>query len=155
MQYGQTAYNMPSRFIKEIPREYVETISVNGKPAAPQRNAINSGATGGASWGVRAADYANGAARNTAGNARLNAGIAGTQSGAFKPARQVPDTQNIPAPKDKPLNFAIGDKVRQEKYGVGTVTAIRAAGADYEVTVMFETVGAKKFMAHLARINKV
>jgi DNA helicase-2/ATP-dependent DNA helicase PcrA len=44
--------------------------------------------------------------------------------------------------------------VRQEKYGVGKVTEIRAAGADYEVTVMFETAGAKKFMAHLARINK-
>jgi DNA helicase-2/ATP-dependent DNA helicase PcrA len=169
MQYGQTAYNAPSRFIKEIPKEYIETITINGKPSAPQRNtggvnggttwgARNGGAAGGTSWGARngGADYASGAARRTAGNAQPNHGLTGTQSGASAsaPARHTPNTQNIPAPKDKPLNFSVGDNVRQEKYGVGKVTAIRAAGADYEVTVMFETAGAKKFMAHLARINK-
>jgi DNA helicase-2/ATP-dependent DNA helicase PcrA len=92
-------------------------------------------------------DFSSGAARRTAD-------IAQSQSGASASARQAPNAQNLPAPKDKPINFTIGDTVRQEKYGVGTVTAIRAAGADYEVTVMFETAGAKKFMAHLARINK-
>ncbi len=62
--------------------------------------------------------------------------------------------QNLPAPKDKPIDFAVGDKVRQDKYGVGKVVVIRSAGADYEVTVEFESVGRKKFMAHLARLVK-
>jgi len=64
-------------------------------------------------------------------------------------------TAPIPAPKDKPLDFAVGDKVRQMKYGVGTVSAISPAGADYEVTVSFPTAGEKKFMAHLSKLVKV
>jgi len=54
-----------------------------------------------------------------------------------------------------PLDYAPGDKVRQIKYGVGTVTEIRPAGADYEVTVDFPGTGRKKFMAHLSKLNKV
>ena len=61
----------------------------------------------------------------------------------------------MPAPKDKPLDFAVGDRVRQLKYGVGLVTEIRAAGADYEVTVQFDAAGVKKLMAHLSRLVRV
>ena len=62
---------------------------------------------------------------------------------------------NIPAPaQDKP-DFEVGDKVRQIKYGVGTVKEINNAGADYEVTIEFEGVGLKKFMAHLSKLKKV
>jgi len=60
----------------------------------------------------------------------------------------------IPAPKNKELDFEVGDKVRQLKYGIGQVIEIKPAGADYEVTVDFEA-GRKKFMAHLARLTRV
>ena len=66
-----------------------------------------------------------------------------------------PKATAIPAPKNKELDFVVGDKVRQMKYGVGEVVDIRPAGADYEVTVSFEAVGQKKFMAYLARLVKV
>lgn len=66
-----------------------------------------------------------------------------------------PKPASIPAPKNKDLDFVIGDKVRQMKYGVGEVVEIKPAGADYEVTVAFEAAGQKKFMAHLARLTKV
>ncbi len=55
---------------------------------------------------------------------------------------------------DKPLDFAVGDNVRQMKYGVGTVLAINPAGADFEVTVDFPAHGTKKFMAHLSKLKK-
>jgi hypothetical protein len=120
-------------------------------------NGLNGGSSTGARNGKPFQNYATGTTQRTADNAQPDSGSTGTQPSVSMFARlapNAPNAQNIPAPKDKPLNFAVGDKVRQEKYGVGTVTEIRAAGADYEVTVMFETVGAKKFMAHLARINK-
>ena len=40
------------------------------------------------------------------------------------------------------------------KYGAGEVLEIRNAGADYEVTINFEAVGRKKFMANLLKITK-
>ena len=62
---------------------------------------------------------------------------------------------NIPEPSTGKPDFGVGDKVRQIKYGVGTVKEINNAGADYEVTVEFEGVGLKKFMAHLSKHKKV
>ena len=69
------------------------------------------------------------------------------------PFRPTPPPR--PTPKEKPIDFTIGDKVKMAKYGVGEVMVIDPAGADYEVTIDFETVGRKKFMAHLLRITKV
>jgi len=68
--------------------------------------------------------------------------------------RHNPYKQSIPEPKDKSkkLKFAVGDRVRQMKYGLGTVTAINPAGADYEVTVSFDRAGEKKIMANLSRL---
>jgi len=68
--------------------------------------------------------------------------------------RVNPYRQEIPAPRDKPVEFAVGDRVRQIKYGSGTVKAINPAGADYEVTVEFDRAGEKKLMAHLSRLAK-
>ncbi|MCL2565597.1 MAG: UvrD-helicase domain-containing protein [Defluviitaleaceae bacterium] len=68
--------------------------------------------------------------------------------------RPKPKPAPIPAPKNKALDFGVGDNVRQLKYGIGQVMEIKPAGADYEVTVDFET-GRKKFMAHLAKLVKV
>jgi DNA helicase-2/ATP-dependent DNA helicase PcrA len=57
--------------------------------------------------------------------------------------------------KATPPAFEAGDNVRQAKYGVGKVLEISPAGADYEVTIQFATAGRKKFMASLARLQKV
>ncbi len=54
----------------------------------------------------------------------------------------------------KELDFTVGDNVRQMKYGVGTVTNIAPAGADFEVTVEFNAHGTKKFMANLSKLKK-
>jgi len=62
---------------------------------------------------------------------------------------------DLPAPTGKKLDFEVGDTVNQIKYGNGIVKAINPAGADYEVTVEFEDVGAKKFMAFLSNLKKV
>lgn len=60
----------------------------------------------------------------------------------------------MPSPKDFDLDFEVGDKVRQVKYGIGEVLDISPAGADYEVTVAFAA-GTKKLMAKLSRLRKI
>ena len=60
----------------------------------------------------------------------------------------------MPIPKNVDINFKIGDTVRQEKYGNGTVKEIYPAGADYEVTIDFNG-KIKKFMAKFSNLTKV
>ena len=66
--------------------------------------------------------------------------------------RVNPYKQDIPTPKDRALEFAVGDRVRQMRYGSGEIIAINPAGADYEVTVNFDKAGEKKIMAHLSKL---
>ncbi len=65
------------------------------------------------------------------------------------------NTYKMPAPTDYTPDFEVGDKVRHIKFGIGTVTDINPAGADYEVSVDFDNVGAKKLMAKLARLKRL
>ncbi|MFV0503304.1 MAG: ATP-dependent helicase [Lachnospirales bacterium] len=55
----------------------------------------------------------------------------------------------------KKIDFEIGDKIRQMKYGVGTVVDINDGGADFEVTIDFEKYGRKKLMAKLSKLKKM
>ena len=134
MMHGNYQYNLPSRFLNEIPPHIIEQRKVNmkdrygfdvqsRKPLEDRPKAYTSfgGATMGSAYGLGA-----------------------------KPKTE----SNIPAPK-KDLAFGVGDSVRAPKYGIGTVKAIKAAGADFEVEVAFEGKGSKKFMAGLSKLIKV
>ena len=121
MQFGNTQYNPPSRFLKELPRELLD---IKQGSAAPKSTAERPA-----------------------------------------PAKQayIPQTRyttkpvnsyNMPAPKDSPIDYEVGDKVKHLKFGIGTVKDIAPAGADFEVTVEFMA-GTKKLPAKLARLKKV
>ncbi len=74
-----------------------------------------------------------------------------------KPNEVKKNTQKVvsfPTPS-KELTYAVGDRVKQPKYGEGTVLEIRPAGADFEVTVEFDRFGKKKFMGLLSKMVKV
>ncbi len=53
------------------------------------------------------------------------------------------------------LDYQEGDRVAHTKFGEGTVTQILEGGRDYEVTVDFDQVGAKKMFATFAKLKKV
>ncbi|MDD3570394.1 MAG: DNA helicase PcrA [Lachnospiraceae bacterium] len=130
MQNGQTQYNQPARFLMEIPEDVLEQQQkrpVAYTPVSPRK-------AGGAKN-----------AFNMAGGIGLNKAYGvGTAVDSF-----------IPSPKDFSLNFEEGDNVRAPKYGIGTVKAIKPAGADFEVEVEFKGKGTKKFMAKLSKLIKV
>lgn len=77
-----------------------------------------------------------------------------TLNGAFSQTKYSSYTQNH-SPKNVTLDYKVGDKVKQLKYGVGNVTAITPAGPDYEITVEFPKFGTKKFMAMLCKKSLV
>lgn len=52
------------------------------------------------------------------------------------------------------LGYEVGDSVKHRKFGIGTVTAIREGGRDFEVTVDFPAWGTKKMFAAFAKLEK-
>ena len=55
----------------------------------------------------------------------------------------------------KDLDYGVGDRVRHQKFGEGTVAKIADGGRDYEVTVEFDGGGVKKMFASFAKLEKV
>ncbi|MDR2898854.1 MAG: DNA helicase PcrA [Clostridiales bacterium] len=129
LQHGQFVYNSPSRFLKELPNDLLDTESYINRSVP-----IESKKTYEIPAKKPEKAYGQVLSRPFGINNKLN---------------------SISGPKDKPLDFAVGDNVRQLKYGEGRVTEIKPAGADYEVTVEFSQAGVKKFMAHLSKLVKV
>lgn len=152
MQYGQTASNAVSRFLKEVPREYIETVSARpGSSPARVRKAASDhtvsliGLSAGASAGSSAGSPA--------------VASASPRGWASTPERRSsfvnPYLQNQPAARDSAKTFCVGDRVRQLPYGLGRVIAIREKGEDQEISVAFDGAGIKKFMAHMSLLEKV
>jgi DNA helicase-2/ATP-dependent DNA helicase PcrA len=47
-----------------------------------------------------------------------------------------------------------GQKVRHEQFGVGTILTMEGSGADAKLTVYFDRVGSKKFIARFAKLTR-
>ncbi len=54
----------------------------------------------------------------------------------------------------KPLDYAVGDKVKHRKFGVGTVIGAQSMGKDVLLKISFE-VGEKNLLAAYAPIEKI
>ena len=53
------------------------------------------------------------------------------------------------------LSYGEGDRVKHIKFGEGTVKSIINGGRDYEVTVEFDNFGTKKMFASFAKLTKI
>lgn len=131
MVRGETQINRVSRFVNEIPDEYVlrntentwhsaQTSSVSGHINLP------SGKPVGAVFQSFQRDA--------------------IKSGIFD--RKTVSDEGGPG-------YEVGDKVKHGKFGIGTVRDIKSGGRDYEVTVEFDTAGVKKMFASFAKLQRV
>lgn len=138
MQHGQFVYNAPSRFLRELPPELLDNpfkkVQTREIPShePPKASPYNFGARFAAS----------------------RAGVAAGNMSA-RPVVPKPYAAEMPKPTNVTIDFAVGDKVRAPKYGIGEVKSIKNAGRDYEVEVAFTGKGTKKFMAGLSKLKKV
>jgi DNA helicase II / ATP-dependent DNA helicase PcrA len=124
--YGQTGYNLPSRFWEETPAEHVEQVGPVRQAAVqtvrrrPQEEDDFSPAIGSPGWGNR-----------------LRTGWAGQGQGAGVSGAAAPETESAP-PDLKP-----GDAVSHPKFGQGSVKEVRGDTA----TITFPGVGEKTLVA--------
>ena len=147
--YGSPSLNIPSRFLKEIPEELTEDVSMqlggSGGYGRKSRGVpvSGAGAYGYAASGPEQAGYSRRAgfrAPGLASSARLDgqsasrpAATSGGKEGRFQP----------------------GDKVYHTKFGNGTVVAMEGEGSNLTLKVAFIQGGIRSFIAELAPLKKV
>jgi len=150
-RFDQIARNQPSRFVADVPPECITQVNSYGRP----KEFVSSQARA-ASGFERSTNDLFASGRSRSAPTQKAYGAQGLSQLAAMGATKgfTPAAPPRPTPKSGPPEFFVGDKVRMAKYGVGEVLAIDPAGADYEVTIQFEGVGRKKFMANLLRVTK-
>lgn len=149
MVHGETQYNPMSRFVKEIPRELLDTgnkkftqeteIPAQQNTYARAREAFRAQAFTGALGGMTPAK---------------NQGVGKPLTGSQALASLQKGSQ-LAAGGNGPLGYEVGDRVRHVKFGEGTVTDIKEGGRDHEVTIEFDSVGTRKMFAKFAKLVKV
>lgn len=128
--FGRTNSNPVSRFVNEIPGELIYE---------DDRTVRSSTFSGGDSLYSRNAEI---------GTAK---GVSGMRSQMAAIRKQKP----TPAATGKGLDCAVGDRIRDEKFGEGTVLKATPMGGDVMLEVAFDTVGTKKLMAKYRKIIKL
>lgn len=167
MTNGETRFSKISRFVEEIPEEFLE---VEERPSlfagsyrksekassAFEEEGLPWSSPGPASWGQ------NGAVGQASWNRSET--TAGQGSGFGKKSAYASKNTPPASPsfgkaftvqKAEHLSYQEGDRVRHIKFGEGTVAGITDGGKDYEVTVEFDRVGIKKMFASFAKLVKI
>lgn len=129
--WGTPSYNPPSRFLEEIPAEYLQwkRTGASQKPAGPLR-----GSGGGkASFGTSPEAFLS--------SSRTRSGPSGfaTRRAADKPV----------------IALTVGDRVTHDQFGLGTVMEVRGAGADAQATIDFGDDKPKRLLLRYAPVQKL
>jgi ATP-dependent DNA helicase UvrD/PcrA len=144
-KFGQLVQNEPSRFIDEIPQEYLDK-GYAGAAMRQQSNEFNS-------WQSRSAFDRMSRGFGFGGNQKTE---------EKKPSYLTPTTkqvkEHIPSADFKPSDTSqlqVGQKVEHQKFGYGEVTKMEGAAHNPIATVKFEQNGEKKIMLNYAKLRIV
>ncbi|MEU6209166.1 DNA helicase PcrA [Streptomyces sp. NPDC047023] len=135
--WGTPSYNPPSRFLEEIPDQYLhwKRTGAAQKPAGPMRSSgYGSGSAGGrASFGTSPEAFLS--------SSRTKSGPSGfaTRRAADKPV----------------ITLLVGDRVTHDQFGLGTVTEVKGAGADAQATIDFGDDKPKRLLLRYAPVQKL
>jgi DNA helicase II / ATP-dependent DNA helicase PcrA len=132
--FGQTRYQRPSRFLKEIPEELYHDVFRPGEDRGRYEH-------------VDSTDFAGGR-------------VIGRGPPAGQPAGRTPGDVDVQKLVDRYRNrekgtFQPGDRVRHTHYGDGIVTRSQGQGEDEQVSVIFPKHGEKKLIQGYARLEKL
>ena len=131
MVRGEMNMNRTSRFVNEIPKEWLQQSAQSGR-----RQTI-----------LREDDHMNLPPRKYG-----QVAFASFQKEAIKAGTFDKQPSGI---NNGELGYAVGDRVKHIKFGEGTVMEIKGGGRDYEVTVSFDSAGTKKMFASFAKLAKI
>jgi len=151
-KFGQLVQNEQSRFINEIPEEYLDR-SFAGGGMKNQTGVFDS-------WSAKSAfdrmnrGFGDGDSYQVSAGARKQESKPSYLTTQFK--QQTKD--HIPSPDFKASdtsNLQVGQKIEHQKFGFGEVTKLEGAAHNPVATVRFEHNGEKKIMLNYAKLRIV
>ncbi len=160
MLFGHTTCNQPSRFVKEIPPEFVER---SGRDNLFHRDPLED-------WDAPVVlspqrtpgglgKYAPGGSRRSAAGTFREYGFedAPETQGVFKKGRRPPSAATVPSARSAPPaaqaplpDYKVGDQVNHSAFGLGLILSLKPMGSDALIEIAFDTVGTKKLMLRSA-----
>ena len=138
MMYGRPVQYEPSRFLEEIPSQYIEEQKF--KPM----NEFG--------FGKSYTSF-----KHTRGHSDYNFGGGGTIFGKNTLNDRVKTTKpakNVVRP-DMSIKWKVGDKAKHAKWGIGTIVSVKGTGEEVELKIAFQGQGIKALMQKYAPISKV
>ncbi|WP_030154814.1 DNA helicase PcrA [Streptomyces sp. NRRL S-244] len=138
--WGTPSYNPPSRFLEEIPAEYLQWKRTGAaqKPAGPMRSSGSGYGSSGSGGGK--------ATFGTSPEAFLSSSRTKSGPSGFATRRAA----------DKPvIALSVGDRVTHDQFGLGTVMEVKGAGADAQATVDFGDDKPKRLLLRYAPVQKL
>jgi DNA helicase-2/ATP-dependent DNA helicase PcrA len=147
--WGDSSVAVPSRFLADIPEEYVD----GQRPGNRRRESIDRASM----WNPSAISWDK-PTRSPSGRDYDRRSPSYTdRSGASGPRRPPPNAgfDEPRAARNASTRFKTGQKVRHGKFGEGTVIESKVTGGDEEVTVAFPGVGIKRLAASIAGLEPV
>jgi len=125
--WGQEQMNAPSRFLKEIPKEYTQFSTAVTVAQTP-----------------RFMNQSRGFGRQSYQN---------TDDDDYTQNSYDDDYSQEPSSHSKP--YSKGQRVRHPTFGVGSIFSVEGTGSDLKIGVLFQDNTIKKFVAKYARLEKV
>lgn len=163
MTHGETRYSKPSRFLDEIPEEYLDEQRLESFFSGSRSNASFSDmddSMASLPWNRPEAQSFSRSTFGTGYNAYASASSSpmsskGSRTGIGSFGKNPGFGKEFTVQKAEKLSYAEGDRVRHVKFGEGTVKEIKDGARDYEVTVEFDSAGQKRMMAGFAKLEKI
>lgn len=168
MVNGETRYSKVSRFVEEIPGQFLDSDRLEqrlftSRAAAglddsklPWAGGISGSVS---SFGPGNNSYASGRYGASGSEASgSKSGYSGSHAYASKtitPSSAPGFGKAFTVEKASSLNYKEGDRVSHVKFGEGEVMEIKDGGRDYEVTVNFDKSGVKRMFASFAKLKVV
>jgi len=158
-RFGQLVQNEPSRFIEEIPEQYMDRSFAGGG----SKNQTQSKWSGGAAFN-RMKGWGNDSSYSDVREAEKRYGPATTKKESSTPSYLAPKTTQPKVVEHKPSvdfvasdtsNLQAGQKVEHQKFGFGEVVKMEGAAHNPIATVKFEHNGEKKIMLNYAKLRIV
>lgn len=140
--WGTPSYNPPSRFLEEIPAEYLQwkRTGASQKPAGPMRSSGYGSSGSGSGFGGGKASF------GTSPEAFLSSSRTKSGPSGFATRRAA----------DKPvITLVVGDRVTHDQFGLGTVMEVKGAGADAQATIDFGDDKPKRLLLRYAPVQKL
>ncbi|MEJ8817422.1 ATP-dependent helicase [Lacibacter sp. H407] len=154
-KFGQIVQNDPSRFLEELPEQFVDKSYAGG-------GSRNQGSSfGGGSAFDRMKGWGNKADSNEAANAEKRYGAppkAQPKPSYLTPTTRPQTVEHKPAPDfvaSDTSNLQEGQKVEHQKFGFGEVVKMEGSAHNPIATVKFELNGEKKIMLNYAKLRIV